>query len=345
MESLIVDSEHFGMILNAVQTGILMVDATNHRITYANPVSLQVFGRPKEEVVGSVCHNVVCPAEKGKCPITDLGLAIDNTERAVINARGERVPVIKTVVPTTIDGRKYLIESFVDIRERKQTEQRLLNERVKAIEQLAGMVVHDLRNPLQGILSAVGVLKGNLNDSDETAKEMIQLIEKNVEYSGRLIRDLSECCKGVQLEKTSVDIKPILLDALSFVTFPNNIKLVDFTEDQVLIDADSGKLKRVFVNLLKNAVEAMPNGGTLTLTSKKFSGNVEIIFGDTGVGMTEDVMKNIWMPLFTTKSEGMGFGLAICKKIVEAHGGSVKAESLVGKGSTITVSLPLSKIS
>jgi PAS domain S-box-containing protein len=338
------DSGQFGIILNAVQTGILMVDANNHRVIYANPVALQVIGRPKEQVVGAVCHSFVCPAEVGKCPITDLGLAVDNAERSVINANGERVSVIKTVVPTIVDGHKYLIESFLDIRERKQAEQRLLSERLKAIEQLAGMVVHDLRSPLQGILAAVGVLKGTSVKSDEVAEEMIQLIEKNVGYSDRIIRDLSDYCKQVHLETAKINLKQVLLDALTFVTFPNNIRLVDFvTHDDVLVDADPDKIKRVFINILKNAVEAMPNGGTITLTSKKSSNNVEIIFGDTGIGMTEEVLKNIWTPLFTTKSAGMGFGLTICKKIVETHGGSIKAESSIGHGSTITLSLPITK--
>ena len=164
------------------------------------------------------------------------------------------------------------------------------------------------------------------------------------EHFGIILNAL-KCCKELRLEKARVSMKPILLDALSFITFPNNIKLVDFVENDLLIDADSDNLKRVFINLLKNAVEAMPNGGTLTITSKTSSNNVEIIFADTGVGMTEDVLKNIWTPLFTSKSGGMGFGLAICKRVIEAHGGSVKAESSVGEGSTITVSLPSSKMS
>lgn len=148
------DIGYLSTILNAVQAGILMIDAENHRIVYANPAAFQIVGYPKEQVIGAVCHSFICPAEVGRCPITDIGQSIDNSERVVINAHGERVPVLKTVVPTVTEGRKYLIESFLDIRERKQSEQRLLSERLAAIAELAGMVGHDLRNPLQGIAGA-----------------------------------------------------------------------------------------------------------------------------------------------------------------------------------------------
>jgi PAS domain S-box-containing protein len=322
-----------------------VVDGSDHKVTYANPAALRMIGRPKEQVVGSVCHSFVCPAEVGKCPITDLGLAMDNAERWVINARGERVPVIKTVVPTTIGGRKYLMESFLDITERKQMEQRVLSERLKAIEQLAGMVGHDLRTPLQGISGAIGALRGRLDRrSDKIANEMIELIEKNVDYSDRIIRDLSDYSGEIHLETANIGVKSILRDALTFVTFPSNIMLVDMTQDDTFIDADPDKLKRVFINLLKNAMEAMPAGGRVTVASKQSSSSIEIVFADTGVGMTEDILKKIWVPLFTTKSRGMGFGLAICKRIVEAHGGRVSAISSIGEGSTITVSLPIRKI-
>jgi signal transduction histidine kinase len=99
-------------------------------------------------------------------------------------------------------------------------------------------------------------------------------------------------------------------------------------------------MQRVFLNLLQNAIDAMPKGGTLTITSKRSNGRVEIAFRDTGVGMTEETMRKLWNPLYTTKAKGMGFGLAISRRVVEAHEGSITVESRPGEGSTFTVSLP-----
>jgi signal transduction histidine kinase len=97
---------------------------------------------------------------------------------------------------------------------------------------------------------------------------------------------------------------------------------------------------RVFVNLVTNAFDAMPNGGTLTIQSQNLGDKVSLSFEDTGSGMTTETLSKLWIPLFTTKAKGMGFGMAICKRIVEAHGGRIWAKSAVGEGTTINIELP-----
>lgn len=119
-------------ILDSVQAGILLVDASTHRIAEANPTALRMIGRPHDEVVGRVCHKFVCPAEEGSCPVSDLGKTVDNSERCMITPGGEKIPILKTVAPVTVGGRDYLLESFVDIRRQKETE-RELEERAKEL--------------------------------------------------------------------------------------------------------------------------------------------------------------------------------------------------------------------
>jgi signal transduction histidine kinase len=114
----------------------------------------------------------------------------------------------------------------------------------------------------------------------------------------------------------------------------------DLTQDPISLVVDASKIERVFVNLIKNAIDAMPNGGELTIQSAKSSGNMEVRFADTGEGMTDEVKEDLWKPLKTTKAKGMGLGLAICKRIIEAHGGSIEVESAQGRGSTFMVVLP-----
>jgi signal transduction histidine kinase len=117
--------------------------------------------------------------------------------------------------------------------------------------------------------------------------------------------------------------------------------VIDLTENKRKIKVDADKIKRIFINIIKNAVEAMPKGGTLTIKSKELNGNVEITFSDTGVGMSKGTLEKLWTPLFTTKAKGMGFGLPICKRFIEAHGGSISVKSTLRKGTTFTVTLPI----
>jgi two-component system sporulation sensor kinase C len=113
------------------------------------------------------------------------------------------------------------------------------------------------------------------------------------------------------------------------------------TGNKPKIRVDVEKVRRVFVNLIRNAVEAMPKGGKITIKSRAEGENLEMTFSDTGIGMSKATLEKLWTPLFTTKAKGMGFGLAICKRFVEAHGGSISVKSALGKGTTFTVTIPI----
>ena len=99
-------------------------------------------------------------------------------------------------------------------------------------------------------------------------------------------------------------------------------------------------MKRVFINIIKNGIDAMPNGGTMILKSVESSTDVQFLFSDAGIGMTRETMEKLWNPLFTTKAKGMGFGLSICKRIIEAHEGKISVESVFGEGTTFAVTIP-----
>ena len=142
-EALRESEDRLKIILESVQTGIVIIDSKTHRIIDANSVAVKLIGALKEQIVGSVCHRYICSAEKGQCPITDLGQSVDNSERVLLTARGEKCPVIKTVVPVILGGRKHLLESFIDITERKQAEEALRKEKETAQKYLdiAGVIL------------------------------------------------------------------------------------------------------------------------------------------------------------------------------------------------------------
>jgi signal transduction histidine kinase len=225
---------------------------------------------------------------------------------------------------------------------RKSQEKLLKAQRLAAIGELAGMVCHDLRNPLTGIAGATYYLKSKLaSKADKKSREMLELIEKDIEYSNKIVNDLLEYSGELQLELTKVSPKLVMKEALSLVKIPENITIFDSTSNKPKIRIDAQKMKRVFVNIIKNSIDAMSEGGKLTITSKETNGNLEIAFTDTGTGMSKNIQEKLWTPLFTTKAKGMGLGLPICKRIVEAHEGNISARSTVSKGTTFTVIIPI----
>jgi signal transduction histidine kinase len=225
---------------------------------------------------------------------------------------------------------------------KKSQEQLLKAQRLAVIGELAGMVGHDLRNPLTSISGAEYYLKKRLSpEADSKIKDMLTLIEGNIAYSNKIINDLLDYSREIELELAENDFKSIVKQALSLVEIPKNVRIVNLTENTPKINVDVGKIKRVFVNIIKNAVEAMPKGGTLTIESRKLDGRWEIVFSDTGGGMSKGTLEKLWTPLFTTKAKGMGFGLPVCKRFIEAHGGTISAKSTRRKGTTFTVTLPI----
>jgi len=220
--------------------------------------------------------------------------------------------------------------------------QLLKSERLAAIGELAGMVGHDLRNPLTGITGATYYLKTKYGSKmDNKGKEMLEIIGRDIAYSNKIINDLLEYSREIKLELTETSPKQILKEALSFVPVPKNIQVVNNLQGRPRISVDVERMRRVFLNIIKNAFEAMPSGGRLTITAKRATDNLMFTFSDTGGGMSKETMSKLWTPLFTTKARGMGFGLPICKRILEAHGGKISVESEIDKGTTFTVTIPM----
>ena len=219
-------------------------------------------------------------------------------------------------------------------------------ERLAAIGATAGMVGHDIRNPLQAITSDVYLAKTELSsmpDSDEknNALDNLAEIEKNIDYINKIVSDLQDYTKTLRPVARETDLQKLMSELVSKNVVPENVKVqVKVQKEAAVVMADPDILKRIFGNLIINAVQAMPKGGKLTIEACREADDSIITVEDTGVGVPEEAKDKLFTPLFTTKSKGQGFGLAVVKRMTEALGGTVTFESQIGKGTKFIIRLP-----
>jgi signal transduction histidine kinase len=220
----------------------------------------------------------------------------------------------------------------------KMTTQLRRSERFSAIGELAAMVAHDLRNPLQGIANAAYFLRKN--PTGAKAGEMLTVIEEDVKYSNKIVNDLLDYSRNIRLELTETNPQRLVERALSMVAIPPNFHVQDGSVAEPTLRVDVDKIIRTFVNLISNAIDASPDGGSLKIETKASEEGVDFVFTDVGSGMTDEVLAKIFSALYTTKAKGMGLGLSISRRIVEAHGGRISVVSAPGRGTTFTITLP-----
>ncbi|PIU14932.1 MAG: hypothetical protein COT21_00185 [Hadesarchaea archaeon CG08_land_8_20_14_0_20_51_8] len=220
----------------------------------------------------------------------------------------------------------------------------VMTERLATIGEVATQVGHDLRNPLTSIKGAAYYLKMDKNIKlDKNAIKMLDTIDDSIAYSDKIITDLLDFSQEIKLKPVRKTVKEVVADVLSSIKVPKKVNVIDSTESEPTIRADSLLIRRALHNIFINAFEAMPDGGTLKIESKKNGENVSIRICDSGVGIPKNVIEKLFTPFFTTKAKGVGLGLAICKRIVDAHGGSISVESKKGKGTCVTIILPKNK--
>lgn len=233
-----------------------------------------------------------------------------------------------------------------DITERKELQERIVRqEKLAVLGQLAGGVGHELRNPLGAIKNAVYFLNMVLENPETEVKETLEILQKEVDTSERIINSLLDFARSKPPQQREVDINQIIRDSLSHLNMPENIRVKNQIDESLpAIPADADQLGQAFGNIMINAIQAMPDGGRLTIKSKLASPEwVTVSFADTGIGIANEDLGKIFEPLITGKARGIGLGMAITKTFVEGHGGTIEVQSEPGKGSSFTVKLPVLK--
>ncbi len=267
--------------------------------------------------------------------------------------RGEEVVSLQTIL-RDITERKYAEKMLKEYSEKleKMVEQRtkelreaqdelIRKERLAILGQLSSSIGHELRNPLGNISSSAYFLNMKLKGTDEKIGKHLDIIETNIQRANRIITDLLDFSRTRKPVLVESNVNDIVREALGDVRMSENISVeTHLEEEMVRIPLDLHQIQVAFMNIIINAVQAMPRGGTLTITTEMKGDSVHILFEDSGEGISKEDLQRIFEPLFTTKAKGIGLGLAIVKNIVEGHRGAVEVRSEKGVGTTFVVKLP-----
>lgn len=333
-----------------------------------NEAFVRLFEYDRDELVGKITTFTLFsnPNDRAKIvsTLTEQG-QVRNMPVYFKNKTGKVVDTILSSEKINIRGEEYALTTIVDVTEQNKLRAELENyaknleklveertkqlqdqERMAAIGQTAGMVGHDLRNPLQTVAGEIYLAKLELDSLPSSEQKTslgasLAVISEQVSYMDKIIRDLQSFVKEFQVSKQLIGLKQLINATLLQIELPANVTASVNVDDALTASADPQLLKRVLINLFNNAVQAMPHGGELTVSADKDDkGQVSIAVKDTGVGIAEAIKPKIFLPLFTTKARGQGFGLASCRRVMKAHGGEISFESQEGKGTTFTIRLP-----
>jgi len=193
------EKDELQAIFEKIQTGVVIIDPETHTILDINPIAVSLIGREKEEIVGHICHQFICPAERGMCPIMDLGQVIDNSERTLIAMDGTRIPILKTVTCARLGKRDVLIESFVDIRDRKSAE-----DRKCALIGYIGEIVMRVREPLLIVQQDLADLAERVSKAGETSEEVRAGILLEAARIRRITENLAEVERAIAEEREDI---------------------------------------------------------------------------------------------------------------------------------------------
>ncbi len=233
-------------------------------------------------------------------------------------------------------------QGIIIVVEDKTEEERM--KRWSVIGETAGMVGHDIRNPLQAIAGDIYLLREYSNSIPDSATkrevvESLDNIESNVNYINKIVADLQDYSRSLKPIFSDFNLYDLVANILHSLSRQNNLEISLQIDPKFIIKSDRAMLRRVLSNLFINALQAMPTGGKLIVKGYRKDSNVLIEVEDSGIGIPEGFRSSLFSPLLTTKARGQGLGLAVVKRLVEALDGSIGFESEEGKGTKFIIEL------
>jgi PAS domain S-box-containing protein len=345
-------------IMNAVRVGLVSIDVENREIVDINSYGAEMIGLPREEILGRHCYQFICPAEREKCPVADLGLTVDQAERKLLTADGKTIPILKTVNRMKKNNREFFIESFFDLTVLKLAEETLQKAKESAeaanrakSEFLANMS-HEIRTPMNAIIGMADVLR--YTNLDLKQRESLNIMSSSARYLLSLINDILDLSKieagKLEMDTLKFNLGEVLESVANMIRDKTMQKGLEFIIDVAkdvpwVMTGDPLRLQQVLVNLTGNAVKFTDNGAVSIevscLERTEDHHKIKFVVRDQGVGISKDKIANIFDAFtqvdgsVTRRYEGSGLGLTISKRLVEMMGGEIWVESELGIGTAV----------
>jgi PAS domain S-box-containing protein len=339
-------------IINSATDAIITINE-EHVIVGFNRGAELMFGYTRAEALGQDLTLVIPPPYKAEhrayvrryVATREARMIGKHVRLTALRRDGHEFPMSISFSVAEIRDNLYFTGIIRDITEYKEMEERVLqSERLAAVGNTVTHIAHEIKNPLL-IIGGFARQLLNTPNLDDKANRKLSMIAEEVSHLEEMVAEMRDFVRRPSAQKQSGQIMDILREALELFhdTFEEHHIAVHQVEETPLppLPFDPRQVRQVFLNLLKNALEAMPQGGEITITSRVQDTKAEISLADTGDGMTPEVAENIFQPYFTTKEKGTGLGLAICQSIIQEHGGTISVVSTPGRGTTFIIQLPI----
>ncbi|MHB8843947.1 MAG: PAS domain-containing hybrid sensor histidine kinase/response regulator [Nitrospirota bacterium] len=345
----------FRSIIEHASSGILVADIETGKFRYANPQICRMLGYDADELLALDVASIHPPAELPTVRRTFA--ARQGALTQCLRKDGTEFPVEIRSVELELEGRQCLVGFFSDITEKLLLEEeRLKAQKLESIGTLAGGIAHDFNNLLQGVFGYISMAKLTA-DRPEKSLAMLTQAEKALHQSVNLTSQLLTFSKGGKPVRKAIDLRPVIENAVKFALSGSRVSYdLAMDKDLSMVEADAGQISQVVQNIVLNAEQAMPLGGTIGIAARNApasvaaghslpapDGLVEIVVRDRGMGIPAEHLPRIFDPYFTTKEKGSGLGLATSYSIVKNHDGTIDVSSELGRGTTFTVYIPATR--
>lgn len=325
----------------------------NHRVIFFNKAAEEIFGYSRNEVIDHDLNVIMSPgcsknhrqAVARYVKTRKPGRIGHETEMTASRRSGTTFPASILFSVTEVGGRLFFTGLVRDITEKKALQEQIIrSERLSALGQLAAEITHEIKNPLMTIGGFAQQLIRVI--ADEKQLQKLQVIIDEVARLEKLLTDLREFHLPKTLTSEKVDLRELFQEIYFMLKEDCENRHIQtelhIADEALLVIGDHYSLKQVFLNLLKNSMDAMEHGGVLSVWTRLIGEQVEITVNDEGCGIPEEDKEKVFSPFFTTKKDGTGLGLCISKRIIEEHeDSSLSMKSTEGKGTSFKISLPV----
>jgi two-component system sensor histidine kinase HydH len=324
----------------------IVVTGKDGRITFINSIAREMLDLQHQNTHGIDPEEILPEKITGLTEEISAGKKTADRELTLTNASGNELSVTVTVTEILSEdgdfvGIMYILHDLTQIKGLQEAIRR--QEKMAAIGNLAAGVAHEVRNPLSSI-KGYATYFGSLFEEGSERKKAADVMTAEVERLNRVISELLEIARPSDIKPRKTDLSGLLVSSLRLIRQEAEndgitIRTV-VPDDFAPLNIDPDRVTQALINLYINAIQAMPGGGTLTISAAETEGGVAITVADTGTGIGQEKLSKIFDPYYTTKNTGTGLGLAVVQKVVDAHGGTVEVKSSAGAGTTFVITLP-----